>query len=554
MMESSHDNNDGDNDDTDPTSTATADGSLLKRGLTDFQSPTPTPSHSPTPLKGSVSSSLPPSLLPHPAALASASAQATHKFIPIAGTPLLPPVLESWSKRKARIRYFGYVVFVMFLTIGCPGTTLWNDESHSTYFTRTPYASFCLKCLLRILGVVGSVLVSYLMVQGSNPGYLYKEMMDHKFDHPEEQGEDEEILLDHMVMNHQLSHSHMQNGDIFQLGSSPNETKDNLYTQDQASGIEQQKSESMLPQMKMNMNMNGDTNHSSFPPQHQHHPHLQNSHHEQYYNKYRRKFCNSCEFAPPLRSHHCRSCDTCVATFDHHCQFIATCIGERNHCRFWFFLSTQLFGFIYCLFIVHTSLYGFRMSLPIPNYNHHYHVSSSSQYDVYINIWILFTKIILYAFTFSAAVMWGFHSFLALANLTTFEFSKGSKIDYLSETEMCDLPFSKRCDRNLFQFCCIRDALGNAIARFCLCDNGNHNNNNNDDDDDDGCCCRFRGVSAGAEDNYGTDINLHSIPVSGKTYSDKDWRPIRWERSGEIVRDSEDWWENPWQNKYYSCC
>merc|ERR1712238_44758 len=62
--------------------------------------------------------------------------------------------------------------------------------------------------------------------------------------------------------------------------------------------------------------------------------------------KTRRKVCTQCKFAPPLRSKHCQICDRCVSTFDHHCLFIGTCIGERNHCRFWCFLASQVIGFL----------------------------------------------------------------------------------------------------------------------------------------------------------------------------------------------------------------
>ena len=55
----------------------------------------------------------------------------------------------------------------------------------------------------------------------------------------------------------------------------------------------------------------------------------------------RRKRCEQCRLAPPLRSHHCKVCQKCVATFDHHCDFLGTCIGERNHARFWLFLLVK---------------------------------------------------------------------------------------------------------------------------------------------------------------------------------------------------------------------
>jgi hypothetical protein len=65
-----------------------------------------------------------------------------------------------------------------------------------------------------------------------------------------------------------------------------------------------------------------------------------------------------------------------------------------------------------------------------------------------------------------------------------------------------DLPFSKGVIDNLRHFCCQRDALCSYLA-------------------------------------------------SGGTAK---WTPEKWLPPGKIIRDSEDWWEHPWQNKYWSCC
>jgi hypothetical protein len=36
--------------------------------------------------------------------------------------------------------------------------------------------------------------------------------------------------------------------------------------------------------------------------------------------------------------------------------------------------------------------------------------------------------------------------------------------------------------------------------------------------------------------------------------SSSKWTPQLWEKPGPIVRDSPDWWNHPWKNKYWSCC
>ena len=154
----------------------------------------------------------------------------------------------------------------------------------------------------------------------------------------------------------------------------------------------------------------------------------------------RRKQCPSCGLlAPPLRSHHCRICNKCVATFDHHCIFIGTCIGERNHCRFWWFLSMQLVGFCTCCRIVSSSTLTF---LPLQQLREAGQSSSSSL------LLLLVAKLYLYPLTITAAILWVMHTIFAITNLTTFECSKGpNHIDYLRGTRQCDLPFSQVCVR-----------------------------------------------------------------------------------------------------------
>jgi hypothetical protein len=48
-------------------------------------------------------------------------------------------------------------------------------------------------------------------------------------------------------------------------------------------------------------------------------------------------------------------------------------------------------------------------------------------------------------------------------------------------------------------------------------------------------------------------MHLFCCTTAG-TVSSSSWTPVLWYPPGKIVRDSEDWWEHPWQNKYWSCC
>jgi DHHC palmitoyltransferase len=195
----------------------------------------------------------------------------------------------------------------------------------------------------------------------------------------------------------------------------------------------------------------------------------------------RRKRCNICRFAPLIRSHHCKKCSRCVATFDHHCELVGNCIGERNRAVFWWFLLLQWNGFLLCCNIVGSSKVGFVTLMQ----------HRAFSWEI---VRVIAAKVYLYPLTLIATIMLGMHSFLAIANMTTFECVKGPKhLDYLQGTRDMDLPFSRGVILNLKSYCC------------------------------------------------------------GHSWTQR-WTPTQWRPPGKIVRDSEDWWNNPWQNKYWSCC
>ena len=89
--------------------------------------------------------------------------------------------------------------------------------------------------------------------------------------------------------------------------------------------------------------------------------------------------------------------------------------------------------------------------------------------------------------------------------MTTREFMRSDEVTYLRNTEDFDLPFSNGLCGNLAGFCCVRSGVARALQT----------------------------LRTGA-------------PVA--------WRPTQWARPKYIVRDSEDWANNLWQNKYWSCC
>lgn len=209
-----------------------------------------------------------------------------------------------------------------------------------------------------------------------------------------------------------------------------------------------------------------------------------------------RKPCYLCNLRrPPLRSHHCKICNKCVATFDHHCNFLNTCIGERNYCRFWMFVLFNFIAIHLCCKVVDSSDFGFTTFL---------HTRSEKDFDKslwYLPCFVIAIKIYLYIILLSANIMFVSHFFILLCNHTTFELNIGARLDYLRDTKATDCAFSRGCFANIRQ----RTFLDSA--------------------------CDFR--------------RSHQLYHR--------WSPMIWERE-EIIRDSEDWWNHPYENKYWTCC
>lgn len=222
----------------------------------------------------------------------------------------------------------------------------------------------------------------------------------------------------------------------------------------------------------------------------------------------RRKYCTKCQIHPPLRSHHCNICNACVATFDHHCLFLGTCIGERNHFRFWLFLVLNVVGLHRALVIVGTG--------HVPPVE----VNVAVEMRLMGVIIMGASKIFMYPILMITTILLTIHTLLALTNSTSFEFgSAAGHIDYLRGTRMMDFLFSRGLCGNIRMFLGRDDAIKRLYDK---------------------CKCKHtiqQEVNSKEEQSLGIG-----------------WTPILWRMPEFIERESEDWWNHPWQNKYWSCC
>lgn len=197
----------------------------------------------------------------------------------------------------------------------------------------------------------------------------------------------------------------------------------------------------------------------------------------------------------------CPTCNVAPPLRAHHCKFCNKCVATfDHHCHF---ICTCIGERNHCRFLVFVTLQtlGFWFCCSRVSSSHlGFWSAVFGSNATWGTALVVASKIYLYPLTFFSSVIWITHTIFAGSNRTTFECGKGPEhIDYLRGTRYTDSPFSKGVLRNIYQFCCVRD---------------------------DRCCQRGQRV----------------------------WKPILWQTPGKIVRDSDDLWEHPFENKYYTCC
>ncbi|KAK9129322.1 hypothetical protein Sjap_009809 [Stephania japonica] len=146
--------------------------------------------------------------------------------------------------------------------------------------------------------------------------------------------------------------------------------------------------------------------------------------------------CSYCNIVQPPRTKHCYDCEKCVLQFDHHCVWLGTCIGQKNHCRFWWFIFEET---ILCIW---TGV--FYISYLRSNFTRGWWKDA---------IIIFFLAILSICLVFLLLLLL-FHSYLILTNQTTYELVRRRRISYLRSVPERVYPFSKGICRNVYNFCC----------------------------------------------------------------------------------------------------
>jgi hypothetical protein len=351
-------------------------------------------------------------------------------------------------------------VLAIVLTLTCPGhTDLWIPVDGIAAVVDTASASSSvsnatLNWLLLTRAVVSYVvtIITYVRLQGSDPSYLNADMLDELGDGYNSRGEKIEAADEdtkEVVAQHDIPAEQMGERMIAVSGTSPPSTMSSLLLpktsmtrrfrrtvpagandDDQSTAAE---TVTLMEVVSVSV------------------PVVVSPVHPQQYTSTRRKFCRTCQLAPPLRAHHCKSCRRCVATFDHHCDFVGTCIGERNRCRFWWFLAAQAVSFLQSLALVESSS-GIDYSFPTTTT-----LSGWARFCNWKVLRIVIVKLYLYPLTAAAVAMLWIHTVWALGNTTTFEWSRSKHLEYLQgfRPVIMDWPFSRNILSNLCLFCLV---------------------------------------------------------------------------------------------------
>lgn len=152
--------------------------------------------------------------------------------------------------------------------------------------------------------------------------------------------------------------------------------------------------------------------------------------------------CKRCNLRLPLRAKHCKEINACVRRFDHFCPWLGVPIAERNHCLFLVFVALQCFLCALMLGPLAQSIHGslaFALSAP----------SVFGRENV-----LQLLALLIDALSLSLLLpLLAFHTYLALANFTTWEVLSAHNVSYLKDIPSNVNPFSQGLIGNLRHFC-----------------------------------------------------------------------------------------------------
>ncbi|KAF8099814.1 hypothetical protein N665_0237s0065 [Sinapis alba] len=159
--------------------------------------------------------------------------------------------------------------------------------------------------------------------------------------------------------------------------------------------------------------------------------------------------CGYCHVEQPPRAKHCHDCDRCVLQFDHHCVWLGTCVGQKNHCKFWWYICEESALCIWTLIMYIDYL-------------------SNVAKPWWKNAIIILLLVVLAISMIFVLLLLLFHSYLILTNQSTYELVRRKRIPYMRNIPERVHPFSRGIKTNLYNVCCGNDTLDSLPTAFEL--------------------------------------------------------------------------------------
>uniref|UniRef100_A0A1J3FB25 S-acyltransferase n=1 Tax=Noccaea caerulescens TaxID=107243 RepID=A0A1J3FB25_NOCCA len=157
--------------------------------------------------------------------------------------------------------------------------------------------------------------------------------------------------------------------------------------------------------------------------------------------------CSYCHVEQPPRAKHCHDCDRCVLQFDHHCLWLGTCIGQKNHCKFWWYICEESALCIWTLIMY----IDYMCNAAKPWWK---------------NAIIILLLVILVISLVFVLLLLLFHSYLILTNQSTYELVRRRRIPYMRNIPERVHPFSRGIKKNLYNVCCGNHNLDSLPTAF----------------------------------------------------------------------------------------
>jgi len=397
-------------------------------------------------------------------------------------TQCFPYYNKDIPKKVRRVAWkyrLGYAVLngiLLFWILGLSNTCLWIKPLH--YLApedADPDASQFVQFSL----VLGLSWISYILVQGSNPGFVDKDMLRRAGFDPDTGTTSGSSSLQEDTVSLTTSLETKVEVEMTNMTSSTESKQKNSHEGERTS---------LLDDME-GLEHEGDTEEC-----------------QNLVDQVRAQYKQGLSHLP-LRCRWCKRNERYVAKYDHYCLVLGTCIGERNHCRFWWYLMSQTLALGWAVSVVLTGI--------------EYRLNWGTWFSANLNK--LFCALVLWCLLFLVLSLLGFHSFLAASNMTSYELRKGSKIDYMADFDECDLPFSNGLCHNLRLFCCVSSGFSNSS----------------------------NGVMDGDDLEFSRTRTRRKEQFSSSAST---WAPIIWSPPQKFNRNSRDCCNNIWENKYWRCC